>query len=102
MYDFSCFSLFTRVALKVEFYEEEVIVKYIHKKVILKYNEIKKIEYCYSSPTTYPVFIIFFFFFKKIRFDVARDKDRIKKVIDLCKDKGIPFVDRDGLLGNNM
>jgi hypothetical protein len=39
---------------------------------------------------------------KKIAFDVARDKDRIKKVINLCKEKGIPFVDRDGLLGNKM
>lgn len=92
----------TRVALKVEFYEEEVIVKYVHKRLILPYNEIKKIEYCYSSPTTYPVCVLVLDKKKRIGFEIAKDMIRIKKIINLCKEKGIRFVDRDGLLGNKM
>jgi hypothetical protein len=96
------FLFLTRVALKVEFYEEVVIVKYVHKKVILQYNEIKKIEYCYSSPTTYPVCVLVLDKKKRIGFEIAKDMIRIKKIINLSKEKGIPFVDRDGLLGNKM
>jgi hypothetical protein len=96
------FLFLTRVALKVEFYKEEVIVKYVHKKVILQYNEIKKIEYCYSSPTTYPVCVLVLDKKKRIGFEIAKDMIRIKKIINLSKEKGIPFVDRDGLLENKM
>ena len=96
------FLFLTRVALKVEFFEEEVIVKYVHKKVILQYNEIKKIEYCYSSPTTYPVCVLVLNKKKRIGFEIAKDMIRIKKIINLSKEKGITFVDRDGLLENNI
>jgi hypothetical protein len=90
---------FSKIPMKVYFYEEKFIATYFFKDLNGAYSEVNKIAFQYTGPFTHPALVIYWKNMK-IGFDWGADKAYLIELLKFFSSRQITISDPDDLLKN--